>query len=138
MLPPLLLEAARRALPTVDEDLRLFLLGAVGERDDGKLVFSKNGAARVSTPFYQYFCPPRSHAESRLVRKLGLNGIVYVARVAKENKDKIVLKMARPCDSCRVRLESAKVRKVYYSIDDSSYGVLTFSKSGSKDKIFSY
>lgn len=136
-MPPELLEAAFYALPTTDNDLRLFLLGCVGRRNDGKKVRSKNGAARISTPFYQYHCPPLSHAESRLLRKLGKCGIVYVARVSKENNNR-ELRMARPCVSCRTRLMSARVKKVYYTIDNNSYGMLVFRNGKEIDTIFSF
>jgi hypothetical protein len=66
-----------------------------------------------------------------LLRKLGKNGIIYVSRIAKGTGK---LAMARPCGICQVRIKSAKVSKVYYSINESQYGVWFPEKD--TDKIY--
>lgn len=117
---PSLVQAAQIAIPNNDSDLRKFWLGAVGIRDDGVTVSAKNGAITYSTSVEYYNLNPHSHAEGRLLRKLGKNGVVYVARVSKGDGN---MAMARPCHMCQIRLRSAKVKKVYYTINNSQYGV---------------
>ena len=43
---------------------------------------------------------------------------MFVARVTKNND----LAIARPCPSCRILIEEAKVRKVHYSIGPGEWG----------------
>jgi tRNA(Arg) A34 adenosine deaminase TadA len=117
---PLLLRAADMALPTTDHDLRKYWLGSVGIRDDGTLVSSKNGEMNISTTVKNFQVYANSHAEGRLLRKLGMHGEVYVARVSKKDKS---LAMARPCPMCQTRLRAAKVSKVYYTINNNQYGI---------------
>lgn len=107
-------------MPTNDGDSRSFLLGAVGIRDDGAKVSAKNGATQYSTFIEDFRKNVHSHAEGRLLRKLGRNGIIYVARVAKLDGG---LAMARPCGLCRHRIKSSGVKKVFYSIDNNHYGI---------------
>lgn len=99
----------------VVKDHRLFLLGAVGVRNDGTVVFSRNGAVRTDTP--RAF--PAAHAETRLLRKMDRGGIVYVARVSKIDGRML---MARPCKDCMAVLKAHKIRKIYYSISEIEYG----------------
>lgn len=115
-----LIQAAEIALPTTDNDYRNFWLGAVGRREDGVLVTAKNGAAETSHSVKQYELQPNSHAEGRLLRKLGKNGIIYVARVAKGTRK---FAMAMPCGMCQIRIKSAHTRLVYFTINETQYGV---------------
>jgi len=112
--------AAELAPPTIDKDFRDYWLAAVGIREDGVMVSAKNGAASFRTTIKSYQLLPASHAEGRVLRKLGKAGIVYVARVSKKDGS---LAMARPCGMCQVKLRAAKTIKVYYSINDSQYGI---------------
>ena len=122
--------AARAALANDNEnDQRSFVLGAVGIRWDGKLVSSKNGAVHSTSSNYQTI--PLSHAEPRLCRKLGKDGIVYVVRIARKDGS---LAMARPCSVCQIILKSASVKKVYYSINSKHYGLWLPEKD--QDSIF--
>lgn len=112
--------AAGVALPTNTEDQRNFWLGAVGIRNDGAIVTSRNGAAEFHRSVKDYQLMPNSHAEGRCLRKLGKRGIMYVARVSRQDQS---LKMARPCPMCQVRIRSAQIEKVYYTINDHEYGL---------------
>ncbi len=117
---PILLSAAEMAVPHFDQDRRNFWLGAIGIRADGATVSSRNGAVSYSASVETYHLNPNSHAEGRLLRKLGKGGIVYVARVFRKDR---TLAMARPCSMCRIRLKANKVHKVYYTIDEHHYGI---------------
>jgi tRNA(Arg) A34 adenosine deaminase TadA len=124
--------AAKVAMPTNDIDRRNFLLGCIGIRKDGVLVSAKNGATEYYDTVPYYHLIPNSHAEGRVLRKLGSGGLLYVARVSK--KDYCSLAMARPCDMCAVRIKAARVKKVYYSINEECYGL--WSPQEDTDRIF--
>ena len=117
---PLLLKAAEVALPTTDDDPRNFWLGCVGIRDDGVMVSAKNGATEFSDQVESYQLVPNAHAEGRVLRKLGKNGTLFVARVSRKDRS---LAMSQPCGMCQVRIRAANVKKVYYTINDSQYGI---------------
>ena len=116
-----LLDAARCAKSNDPDDMREALIGAVGERADGVVVFSRNTAVfdtdghttNVPTPFQP------AHAEWKLTKKLDAGATVYVARVKKDGS----LAMARPCPGCQRVLRSRKVAKVFYTINPTTYGV---------------
>jgi hypothetical protein len=117
---PLLLSAADMAVPHFDQDRRNFWLGAIGIRADGAMVSSRNGAISYSASVETYHLNPNSHAEGRLLRKLGKHGIVYVSRVFRKDR---TLAMARPCSMCQALCKAHKVKKVFYTINDRQYGV---------------
>jgi cytidine deaminase len=113
--------AAKIAMPTNDDfDVRSFLLGAIGIRKDGAMVCSKNGAVMDSTSMDNWHSIAGSHAEARLVRKLGKGGVVFISRVARKDG---CLAMAKPCSTCSNILKFAKVKKVIYSVNPLQYGV---------------
>lgn len=116
----LLHQAAEIARPSIQKDYRDFWLGAIGLREDGVMVSSKNGAASFRTEIKSYQLLPTSHAEGRVLRKHGRGGVIYVARVSKKDGS---LAMARPCGMCQVKLRAAKVSKVYYTINNNTYGI---------------
>lgn len=100
------------------EDIRTFLLGAVGIRGDGALVRARN----VSTTK-----PEKSaHAEARLAKRLDVGSIVYVARVSRLDGG---FCMARPCENCMRLLQNRGVKTVFYTISPSEYGVIELSPS---------
>lgn len=111
--------AGEIAKPTIDNDPRNFYVGCIGIRDDGTQVAAKNGAV-FSTAVDNYQLLPSSHAEGRVLRKLGKNGVIYVARISKSSGG---YAMARPCGMCQVRIKSFNVKKVYYSINETHYGI---------------
>ena len=98
---------------TSKKDKREFMLGAVGIRKDGTMVNSLN------SPTWE---PAReAHAEYKLTRKLGFDAPeVYIARVRKKDGK---FANAKPCASCRKILSTRRVKRVYYTISDSEYGI---------------
>lgn len=109
------------------EDERSFLLGAVGIRYDGALVKSVNASS---------FHPVRTgHAEARLCKKLDVGSIVYVVRVKLLDGS---LATARPCKSCQKILRSTGVSKVYYSISEFEYGIMTFNNKAHDNYVSDY
>lgn len=122
--------AGKVAIPTVPDDARNYWIGCVGIRDDGVIVSSKNGSV-FSTMIEDYQLLPESHAEGRVLRKLGKNGIIYVTRVSKSNGG---YAMARPCGMCQIRIRSFKVKKVFYTINENQFGV--WYPNSDVDKIF--
>jgi tRNA(Arg) A34 adenosine deaminase TadA len=129
-IPDMLALAAQVGLPSDHSDLRGFWIGCVGIRKDGVLVSSKNGAV-FSTSIENYQLIPSSHAEGRVLRKVGYGATLFVGRVSRKDG---ILAMARPCAMCSVRLSSFKVEKAYYTIDPFHYGVF-YPRTG-KDRIF--
>jgi cytidine deaminase len=127
----LLRQAALVALPSSEIDQRSFWLGCIGIREDGVMVSAKNGAVEFQNTIENYQLVPSSHAEGRVLRKLGKGGVVFVARVSRKDGS---LVMARPCGMCQVRLRAFKVRKVYYTINDTQYGV--WFPDSDTDKIY--
>lgn len=95
------------------KDVRHFLVGAIGLRSDGVMVESFNSP----TPF-----PVRQiHAEYRLLNKLDYNSNIYVARLKGENISHFG--MSAPCADCAKYIRTKKVNRVYYTINDSKYGI---------------
>lgn len=96
-----------------------YCFGAVGIRSDGVMVCARNGqsfSTKVDSVFIKNI---KSHAEGRIVRKLNIGSIIYVARVTKENE----VSLAKPCKGCSCIIKSKKISKVYYTIDNNYYGV---------------
>lgn len=110
--------AGQIALTTDDNDARNFWLGAVGIRKDGTQVSARNGAVFTTTSDYKVVA--LAHAETRLCRKLDKHSVVYVSRISRKD---FSYAMARPCAVCRIILKANAVQKVYYTIDNSSYGI---------------
>lgn len=99
-------------LSTKRDDKRHFFLGAIGIRSDGVMVKSFNGSSQE--PFRT------AHAEYRLSKKLDYGSNVYVARVMHKG-----FGVARPCRKCMKALLSMRVNRIYYTINNSEYGILT-------------
>jgi len=110
-IPRLLRIAAKVAC--IRNDRRAFRLGAVAVRSDGALVAAYNGAAKTPSP--------SAHAEARVVRKLDQGAYVYIARVARGTGE---LANAKPCKNCERALRRARVKKAFYTVGPSEYGVL--------------
>jgi tRNA(Arg) A34 adenosine deaminase TadA len=94
-------------------DNRSFFLGAVGMRRDGVIVSARNIAATDVTP--------TAHAEARVVKKLTCDSIVWVARVGRGAGN---WALARPCNKCMLRMLTAGVRKVVYTIAPNEWGII--------------
>lgn len=94
---------------------RQFILGAVGLRNDGVIVSSRNVAAPDPAPNH--------HAETRLARKLTPKSEVWVARVARGTGE---WAMSKPCGNCERRLKAAGVERIVYTIGPGEWGVIEF------------
>ncbi len=107
--------AAREATRGNDRfgERRQFMIGAVGIRKDGVMVYSRNVASAEPAPNH--------HAETRLVRKMTPGSVVWVARIAKGTGG---WAMARPCPNCQRRLKAAGVEKVVYTIGPGEWGTM--------------
>lgn len=91
---------------------RGYRIGAVGIRNDGVIVVSRNLPNQCKHPL--------NHAETRLTKKLDLGGTVFVARVDRRGR----LLNARPCEWCTRNLLSRRIKQCYYTISENEYGVL--------------
>ena len=103
-------------IATKREDKRQFYLAALGIRSsDNVIVKSYNGTAKDPTP--------NIHAEARCVKKLTPNSVMYVARIMIGSG---AFGCARPCCDCLSAIKNMGLRKVYYTIGNSRYGVIDF------------
>lgn len=116
--------AANMAKPQTNNDRRAFWLGAVYIRADGKIVKARNGES-FSTKYESFSSHPAYHAEGRVLRKADHEGILYVARISRNNGD---LALAKPCPKCSTLIEKYKVRYVYYTIDPFNFGIWNVCK----------
>lgn len=96
------------------KDIRGFLIGSVGLRNDGVIVSSRNIASADLAPNH--------HAEARLCKMLTPGSTVWVARVLRQTRQ---WAMARPCPGCQVRLKAVGVKRIVYTIAHDEWGVLT-------------
>jgi len=110
-----------RLVATSKKDRRSFLLGAVGIRNDGVIVASPNGPARIEETDTNRGYFPEAHAEFRISKKLDVGAIVYVIRIRRGNRKAC---LAKPCETCLNRLKARGVKKVYYSITENSKGIV--------------
>jgi len=101
------------------KDWRGFLIGSVAIRNDGALVASCNGPAIL-------YCEnkkrsfPEAHAEIRLSKKIDVGSTVFVVRVRKCDGQ---YGHAKPCKECRTVLKAKGVKRVYFTIGPTRYGV---------------
>lgn len=93
-------------------DGRSFFHGAIGVRKDGAIVHAINGSSKVPSR--------QAHCEYRLSTRLDVGSVVYVVRRRKDG----TLANSKPCMNCEKAMRSVGVRRVYYSIGDSEYGVM--------------
>lgn len=97
---------------------RNFMIGSVGVRNDGAMVKSLNSPTEH---------PNRNiHAEKKLCQKLDYNAVVYVVRIKHQDGS---FGISRPCADCLKALISKRVKRIYYTIDDRSYGVIIPGKN---------
>lgn len=96
-------------------DIRTYLLGAVGLRADGVVVSSRN------IPAPEFTNDRSNHAEVRLARKLTIGSTVWVARVSRKDG---CWAMAKPCCGCERRLRAAGVFRIVYTICPNEWGVI--------------
>lgn len=98
---------------------RNFILGCVGVRRDGAIVAAKNGAVNSSS-CEKYRIIPEAHAEARCLKKMDCGGTLFVSRVLKRDG---TYAMAKPCVGCQLQIKAHRIKTVYYTIDESSYGI---------------
>lgn len=116
--PSELVEAFKRAvkLAKKSEELKTkqkYCLAAVGLRNDGTIVYSKNGGGCCAVKDRHPF---QSHAEARLTKKLDVNSIVFVARVKRINYE---VGSAKPCHKCEGFMRAKGISRVYFTTDQS-------------------
>jgi tRNA(Arg) A34 adenosine deaminase TadA len=98
------------------DDPRCHAHGALAIRDDKTIVFAKNGFSQQKQP--------ESHAERRVLRKCDKGSIVFVVRIRKNFE----MGMSRPCPMCDAAMRVRGVKRVYYSISNSEYGVIDYER----------
>lgn len=125
------IDAALHSLPNDCSDNRSFWLAAVGIRHDGCKVLSRNGNCNFAETMKRYQKIPINHAEGRLVKKMGKEGTIYVARISRMDGS---FAMAKPCHMCSVIIKARSISKVYYSVNNTQYGV--WYPQTDKDRIF--
>lgn len=118
--------------PNIEADPRLFWMGAVGVRGDGVIVSARNGSVKTVETIGSNWSFPKAHAESRCIRKMDYGGTVYVARVSRATRQ---LVMARPCYDCIIALRSRQVKRVYYSVSESEYGVIDLATQREDERL---
>lgn len=96
---------------------RQYRLGAVGIRADGTVVIANN------VPCRQPHARARSHAETRVVRKLNRGSEIFVVRILRNG----TLSNAKPCVKCQRTMQLRGIRRVYYSISNNEYGTIVFT-----------
>lgn len=93
---------------------------AVAIREDGTIVKAYNGYDRLPAP--------SAHAEARVIRKAGYGAIIFVARIKKSKQ----IGNCKPCPDCEIIMRNYRVKKCYYTIDNSNIGIINFKKKRSK------
>src|ERR1041385_2975970 len=109
------LHKAAEAAGRDKDDPRVHALGALAIRDDKVVVTAKNGFSTQKQP--------ESHAERRLLRKCDKGSVVFVARQRRTGE----MGLSRPCPMCDAAMRARGVKRVYYSINDSEYGVIDYA-----------
>lgn len=113
-------ELAREIASATDEnDTRSYLLGVCALRSDGALIRARNGSI-ASSPSHPYRVIPESHAEVRACSRLDQGGEMWVARVRRKDQ---ALGLAKPCAICQLFIARHRLKRVYWTIDDFTYGV---------------
>jgi tRNA(Arg) A34 adenosine deaminase TadA len=90
-----------------------YFLGAIGVRQDGAIVRSRNGGAANERTY-------SAHAEARLARKLDWGSEVFVARTRSDG----TIALAKPCIRCQNAMRNRGVVQVTYTIGPGEFGVL--------------
>ncbi len=88
--------------------------GCVGIRADGAIVTSKNLPTQLKNP--------KVHAEYLLCRKLDSDATAFVVRLNRTG----TYTNSRPCIHCQIAMRQRGVKKCYYTINETEYGVMKF------------
>ena len=102
-----------RELAIAKQDNKSFILGAVGIRRDGAVVYAVNSISQEPNRLL--------HCEYRICRKIDQGSTIYLVRVRLLNGE---YAMSKPCPDCEKVLKSRRVKRVYYTISNNEYGVL--------------
>lgn len=97
----------------VKEDRRGYIIGAVGKRSDGAIIYARNLPAETLGASH--------HAEYRLAKKSDVDTVVYIARIRRDNGE---WANARPCRSCRNTMKARGIKHVYYTTDPGEYSYM--------------
>lgn len=90
---------------------RNYRIGCVGIRTDGAIVVAPN--LLTKKPEH------KAHAESRVISKSDAGVILYVARILRND----AIALAKPCVKCQALIKNRRVKRVFYTISNSEYGV---------------
>lgn len=104
--------SAQKAIERGNNDRRGVLIGCVG-LSGSKIIQSKNIASMGISH--------SAHAEVRTIKKCNNISILYVSRIRKKDGN---FSLAKPCKNCMTRIRAYRVKKVYYTISNSEYGVI--------------
>lgn len=107
------------------DDNRNWSLGSVAVRGDGVIVCAPNGP----TPMPDR----RVHSEYRVCKKIDAGATLYVARVLRADQG---FATARPCIDCRKVIISRRVKRVYYTINNNSYGIWNVERNSFSERTF--
>lgn len=91
-----------------------FYLSCMGIRHDGVKVYSRNTTYRGTNP--------KTHAEIRVLRKIGSGTVIFLARVSADGD----WRMARPCQNCQNVLGHHGIKRIYYTVGPGEFGTMTF------------
>lgn len=104
ILKPVIFIRKAASIALKGQPKREHLVGAVGIRADGALVWSYNGSVIGGKE-------PKAHAEARLSKKLDKGSVVFVVRVNRNGK----WLLSKPCLDCEKRLKSKSVEQVWFT-----------------------
>jgi len=100
----------------MNDKKRKYYIGAIGIGLNG--LITRASIIRNTTDSHN-----KHHAEYRLCEKFtSTSSVIYVARLSRLETSTFAL--ARPCQKCLNTLCTRDVRKIYYTIDDTFYGVI--------------
>ncbi len=110
------------------DDQRDHRIGCVGVRSDGATTTARNGSVKESSSKHLLTCKktgkrrfPKAHAEVRLSKKLDVGSVVFLCRVGGKGN----WLLSKPCQNCLRVLRNKGTKRVYFTISNSEYGVIT-------------
>ena len=89
----------------------------------GCLIETKEFSVFTSNKTISEFRNTTFHAEARAISsttsKIARNSVIFVARITKHG----TFRLALPCKACRKRIEEACIKKAYFTVSDTEYGI---------------
>lgn len=108
------------------ESLRSFLFNKHSYQSKhiiGCLIETKECSIFTSNKTISEFRNTTFHAEARAISstnsKIARNSVIFVARITKYGK----FRLALPCKACRKRIEEVSIKKAYFTVSDTEYGI---------------